>query len=233
MKVQKPNRSVFDLKTLRRVVLDALDSVDNARQKCMAAGQKLNEVRADYEHGDWQKFISESIPEVSYDTVNIWMRAAANILKALPTQVVDVSSEVIPLSEILSTPDDELPETARAYKQQWLEFTADKTIKDCLNGVFVDGDEGHRVDRAVNGKTAAGAGGGGDRKAFPKFIALKLKHTTTFLSHKLTPTEQARIIASFDTSLEQWPRWLVEALADKCKSELKISDQDRAARRVQ
>lgn len=166
---------------LRTICLHALSTVDNARQACLAAGQMLNELKERCDKGDFMDSVAQAIPEISHDTVNIWMRAAANIARALPPvpDVIDV--ETLSISQILSTPDSELPAVALGWKQGWLDFTADKTIKECLNGVFVDGDDAHRTDRAINGKTKGGSGG--DRKDFPLFVAVKLKDMGVHFSH--------------------------------------------------
>ena len=154
---------------LRTVLLDALASVDNARQKCIAAGQLLNELKATHGHGDFMELVLQTVPEISHDTAGRWMRAAANVLKALPPMAaIDIEASVI-----LATPDAELTKDQLEWKQGWFTFTDGKTIKECLNSVFVDGDEPHRIDRAINGKTKGGAGG--DRKDFPLFVAVKLK----------------------------------------------------------
>ena len=99
------------------------------------------------------------------------------------------------ISSILTTSDDELSTEDRKYKQAWLDFTADKTIKQCLDGVCVEGDDAHRVDRAVNGKTKGGAGQT-DRKDFPLFIAVKLKDIAAHLNHfkSMTPGQQAEVM---------------------------------------
>ena len=230
--------------TLRTAIVAALSSVENAKQLCMMAGQMLLDEKATMEHGDFQAHIAKLVPEVSYETCRVWMRAAANIVKALPT--VDV--ETVSISQILSTPDADLPAEALRYKQAWLDFTADKSIRQCLDSVTVYGDAAHRVDRAVNGKTKGGKGSENapDRKAFEKFTATKLGHITTFLTvqkksaasgkkqiigwRQLSPVQQNAIGAAFTQSLEKWPTWLLEILADKIKTESRLDDAARLAR---
>jgi len=231
---------------LRTAVLAALSSVENAKQLCMMAGQMLLDEKANIEHGDFQQHIAKLIPEVSYETAKVWMRAAGNILKALPDQVIDV--EAISVSKILSLPDAELTPDQRKYKQAWFEFTADKSIRQCLDSVTVYGDPAHRVDRAVNGKTKGGKGSENapDRKAFEKFTAIKLGHITTFLTvqkkmagtgkkkivgpRQLSPVQQAQISAAFINFLETAPNWLLLTLHDKINTESKLSEVQRYSR---
>ena len=229
---------------LRTAILTALAAVEGAKQKCIYAGQMLLDEKARIDHGEFQDHIAKTIPEVSYETVNIWMRAAANISKALPPMVIDVES--VTISQVLASPDAELTPDQRNYKQAWLDFTADKTIKQCLDSVTVYGDPAHRIDRAVNGKLKGGVGMQKDRKAFEKFTATKLGHITTFLTvqkkstangrkqvigwRNLSPVQQTQICAAFCSFLQTAPDWLMETLADKIKTESKLSDAERLAR---
>lgn len=173
----------LNIPRIRAAVDAALVATENARQKCLVAGQMLNEVQSHLPHGEFQHWIEKHLHHVPYVTAARWARAAGNILKALPEVTIEVESEAISVSEILSTPDDELSAAARKYKQSWFDFTGKKTIKECLNGVFVDGDEAHRVDRAVNGMTKGGVGKQTDRKDWPLFVAVKLSDIGAHLRH--------------------------------------------------
>lgn len=230
---------------LRTAVLAALSSVENAKQLCMMAGQMLLDEKAKVEHGDFQAHIAKLIPEISYETAKVWMRAAGNIAKALPPITVDVEVSV---SHILQAPDEELTPDQRQFKQAWFDFTADKTIKECLNSVTVYGDAAHRVDRAVNGKTKGGKGSekAADRKAFEKFTATKLGHITTFLTiqrkalgagkkkvvgwRELSPVQKTQIGAAFSHFLMTAPDWLLDIMADQIKTESKMSAAERLSR---
>ena len=232
---------------LRSAVLDALQSVEFAKQKCILAGQMLLDEKLKIDHGDFQAYIAKTIPEISYDTAKVWMRAAGNVAKALPPMTIDVESEVS-VSSILSTPDKDLTTDQLKYKQAWFDFTADKTIKECLNSVMVYGDDSHRVDRAINGKTKGGKGGTkvADRKEFERFTATKLGHITTFLTVRkkmagtgkskivgprpLSPVQQAQISAAFINFLETAPNWLLLTLHDKITTESKLSEPQRYSR---
>lgn len=192
---QNGNGFRFDLKTIRSAVHDALTAVENARQKCLLAGAMLNDVQASLPHGKFECWVKNNLPEITDRTARFWARAAANVVKVLPPIPHDDSIEVeATVSAILSTPEAELSDPAREWRQQWLDFTADKTIKECLDGVFVDGDPAHRVDRAVNGRVKGGSGNAMAplRKEFPMFVATKLKETGGHLSHWETMSELQR-----------------------------------------
>lgn len=174
------------------VVREALVAVEGAKQKCLAAGQLLNDFKATLAHGEFLIWREKNLPEISADCCERWMRAAANIVRALPEGCIDV--ETISLSEVLSTPDHCLSAAHQKYKQAWLDFTNDKTIKECLNGVFVEGDEAHRVDRAINGKTMGGKGSG-DRKDWSLFIGVKQNDMGAHLAHwkKMSAIQRSEI----------------------------------------
>lgn len=210
----------------RKTILAALQKTDEARQKCLLAGQILCELKAICEHGEFMGMVEQIIPEVSHATVNMWMRAAANVVKALPA--IDIEIEKLSLGEILSRPDEDLPESAKNHRQLWLNFISDKTIRECMDGVFVGGDDSHRIDRAINGKTKGGAGG--DRKDFPLFVAVKLKDMGTHLSHwkKMNEVQKSEVITTAKAAIlgdthrlrnrnfnfQMWPDELCEAVAE-------------------
>ena len=215
-------------KELKAVVLEAVDAVDNARQKCMAAGHALNEARAKlaYPHGHrgnftganddgFMEWLSKAVPEISERTARYWMEAASNILKALPASV-------------------------RAWRQTWLDFTADKTIKQCVAGVFLDDDAqaSRRLLNAINGKTSHRAGGGGDRKDYPTFITRKLRQITGHVVtrknrhspaswREIDADQRSKICLSFDLAISTWPKWLLEIVEASAKRELRLSDVHR------
>ena len=248
------------IKSLRGVVLEAVSATCDAVRKCLSAGQALNEARctfnqrrglggafAAWDDGDgWGEFVAKNLPEISDRTAERWMRAAANVFRAVGNgqeQMADgktIDVEAIPVSELLATPDDELPVASREWKQAWLDFTANKTIKDCLAGVFVDGDEAVRADRAINGATARQTSGA-DRKNYPAFIGKKLKQMTEHLvvkgtrntpphAREIDADQRAKIASAFDGAMIVWPRWLLELLKSAAARELKLSEVERAMR---
>ena len=164
------------------------------------------------------------------------MRAAAQVAMSLPqSSAIDI--EATPISEILSRPVEELTEAAREWRQAWFDFTADKTIKQCLEGVIVEGDEGHRVDRAINGKLHGGAGG--DRKDFPLFVARKFRDVGTHLSHweAMDVNQRNEVLTALSGAIlgefvnlhgraqkfqfKPWPEEVCEAIAAVIKKRLK------------
>jgi hypothetical protein len=216
---------------IRTVVLDALASVDTARQKCLIAGHLLNEEKARLPHGDFSDYVAKHIPEISHVTAWTWMRAAANVARALKFEdSIEIEATTIPLSRLLSAPVDELSEAALEYRQQWLDFTADKTIKDCINSVMVDGDPGHRIDRAINGKTKGGTRGE-DRKDWPTYIARHISDVTGLLGCNeknrekrwtdMTPGQREKIQDALSTALVKWPTPLLEHVAKQAREQLK------------
>jgi hypothetical protein len=174
---------------IREACLSALKARDDAVQKAISAGQLLNDFKDTIPHGTFMEWRQKYLPEISNDTAERWMRAASNVIKALPP-VPDAIDVEVSISQILTLPEAELSETQREWKQQWFDFTENKTIKECLAGVFVDGDAASRVDRAINGKTKGGAGG--DRKDFPLFVAVKLKDMGAHFAHWRGMTETQR-----------------------------------------
>jgi hypothetical protein len=244
---------------VRAAVVSALAAVDNARQQCIIAGYLLNEAKSHLfgrvassllpsangrnQHSDspgWHEWLEVNVPEVSRQTAETWMRAAANVAKALASDTTyDIEAEAIPMSRLLTAPVEELSDAAREYRQAWFDFTADKTIKDCLNAVTVDGDPAHRTDRAINGKTKGGKGG--DRKAFERFAVIKLRELNEHLSHwkTMSALQRAEITAAFVAALgggevkpawssvpvkfDLWPADLCEAMAEALRLRLKAT----------
>jgi hypothetical protein len=224
--VQITNDSLF----VRRVVLAALESVDQARQKCLVAGYYLAEMKAHLPHGQFLAWVTKEIPEISHDTANLWMRAAANVAKALHMDgAIEIEATVIPMSRLLSAPEAELPAAARELRQTWFDFTADKTIRDCISGVVVDGDPESRMKRAINGKLTGGTRGE-DRKDWPTYIGRHLGDITGLLGAKeanrerrwqgMTPLQRQTIQDAVATALSKWPTPLVEHIAKVARHEV-------------
>lgn len=166
-----------------------------------------------------------------------WMEAAERVghcqlnvplAMELPS-TIDVEGVAVPLSQALTAPEDELTAAALKFRQGVFEFMADKTLSDALNASLDGESPAHRITRAHAGKTKGGKGQQ-DRKEFEKFTATKLGHLSTFFRQKLSQTQRALIIAAFHAALQAWPRWLLEAVADKCRTELKLDEIQRAAR---
>ena len=229
------------LECLRIAINDALDSIETSRQKCLIAGQMLNEVQSSLPHGQFQQWLQKHFPQIPDRTARRWALASANIIKVLPSAPVDIE-----VSLLLSSPDQELTQPQKEYKQAWFDLTNGKTIKECITGSFVEGEDPAHLGRVLNGKVKGGVGKQKDRKAFEKFAATKLQHLTTFLTsqkksrltgkkhvvgwRKLSPVQQSNIGTAFSLFLESAPPWLLELLADKIKTEAKLNDAQRLSR---
>ncbi len=228
---------------IRAAIREAMESVATATEKAFIAGLLLLEEhdervgsRANQHSADDDKFglwIESTFPEVSRRTAYNWMKAAANLTRCSGVgPILEVEGKTVALSNLLTMPEAELSDDARTYRQQWFDFTKDVTIKDAMDGVFAGGDKEHRITRAFNGKNAKGSGGSGNRKNFPGFTAVKLRHITTFVTKKLTANEQSRISSAFSASLQKWPAWLLKEMAETIKAELKLSEEERAGRKL-
>jgi len=214
-------------------VNDAYHAVDSATQKCLIAGQLLNEMKEHLGHEKFMPWVEKTFPEVTHNCCNRWMRGMSNVLKALPAPPIDIE-----VSVVLTTPKEQLAPAQQKYKQAFLNLTDGRTLKECTSGVFVEGDEPHRIDRAINGKTKGGAGG--DRKDFPRFVARHLGAITSMLvvkkkgaapkARQLAADQRANIGGSFAAALKQWPRPILEVIKEAAAQELKLSDEQRAAR---
>lgn len=227
---------------------DAQRAGETAVQKALICGQLLIEQREamsfchDGKNLPWQGrkkpeadqfvvWLADNCPAIPERTAYRWMKAAERSFAVLKLpHHFDIEAEVIALSSILTMPRAELSASAAKAQQLWLDFTADKSLADCLRDVIDGESPDHRIARAYNGKYANHSGGGGDRKEFEKFAALKLRHLTTFLRAKLHTNQKGLIVSAFNAALEAWPRWALEALSDKCRAELKLSDEERGAR---
>ena len=144
--------------------------------------------------------------------------------------VIDIAGhDSVPMSLALTAEAKDLPKAARDFRQSIFDFMADHTLSEALLAVADGESDGKRITLAKGGK-AKGGKGSGDRKAFDQFAKTKLQHLTTFFRHKLNVNQKALIVAAFAAALELWPRWLLEALAEKCRTELKLTEQQRADR---
>lgn len=253
---------------LREVVLDAIHAIHRSARKAITAGQALNEARSKVtqprgrdgqfhptDSDGFMEWLEKVVPEIPGRTARRWMEAARNILKALPASPDDaqkpnrpdyIDIEGIPISEVISRDANDLSDAARAWRQTWLDFTQSRTIKQCVEGLFLDDDDiaSRRLRNAVNGLTARGAGGSGDRKDYPTFVARKLKEMTGHLvaraNRRAAPhyrnidgDQKTRIAMSLDNAICAWPKWLLESVRSAAARELKLSDVDRAAHLIE
>jgi hypothetical protein len=133
---------------------------------------------------DW---LADHCPEIGERTAYRWMELAERCAGAVELgQALSIGNSVdgiehLPLSHILTAPLEELPEAAREARQLLFDFTSGKTMKECLAGVVVEGDDAHRITRAHNGANAKQTKGDA-RKDYPLFTAVKLKDISSHLS---------------------------------------------------
>ena len=206
------------IQTINRAIDDALASFEVSRQKCLLAGQMLIEIKPLIPHGQFQSYIERNFPRIAYPTANRWMAAAENIVKFLPppeSMVLDISVLLTSDAAKLSAPDAK-------YKQMLLDLNGNTTLKDAANGVFNEGDEAHRIKRAVNGKIKGGKGTI-DRKDFPTFIGRKLSDLSTHLRgyNAFTAPQLERTELLFKQNLAKFPSPVLELITKICREELK------------
>lgn len=190
------------------------------------------------EQDSWLKWLETN--GLKRQTVDRWMEAAERIGRAQlgiamsedyrPVIEVD-GAQSMSLSQALTLPEADLPAEALEFRQGLLDFMADKSLSEAVASVLDGESPAHRITRASGGK-AHGGTRGEDRKAFERFTQEKLKHLTTFFAAKLHVNQKGAILVEFNGALELWPRWLLEGIADKCRTELKMTDEARMQRRV-
>lgn len=226
--------------------------LNSASLSCLIAGQLLAEHRAAMArtshdgkssiHGRNQHSQDEGFLEwlddngLSKTTAYRWMDIAGRVAKlSLGLQTMDAVPDYIDiegtvtLSQALTAAEGDLTGKALKFRQAVFEFMADKTLSEALAACSDGESDPKRITLAAGGKRHGGTRGE-DRKAFDEFTRRKLKHLTTFFSQHLSSGQKGEIVAAFNRAVESWPRWLLEALADKCRAELKLSDNDRATR---
>lgn len=200
-KLQKSTTAAID--TIRAAIDDAMSAAEVAVNKAIHVGQLLIETKPTVGHGNFQEFIREHFPRISYDTAHRWMQAAERTVAAIG---LDASTIDVPISALLITSGEELSLESRKAQQTLFEFMADKTIKDCTAGVVRDGDEPHRITRAANGKKLGGSKGE-DRKDFPKFIRVHLRDVNAHLKtwKNFTPAQRDATRLHFTEFFEAMP----------------------------
>lgn len=251
----KTNTQLEVIAPKESAVIEACRQAVNAQQnyalKALIAGQMLAEHRAammtSHDGKSWNDRTKEEADQfgkwlkknnLASTTAYRWMEVAERVAKLqlglsvheLLPPAIEVEGVVVTYSDALTLPEKQLSAAALKFRQGIFDFMADKTLTEALTA-SVDGEsEPKRITLAAGGKSKGGTRGE-DRKAFDKFTANKLKHLTTFFGHKLNSNQKGLIIAAFNCALELWPRWLIEAIAEKCRTELKMSEHDRTHRK--
>ena len=206
------------IQMINRAIDDALASFETSRQKCLIAGQMLIEVKPSIPHNQFQNYIERNFPKIVYRTAARWMAAAENITKFLPPP----TGLAVDISVLLTTDAAKLSPANAKYKQMLLDLNGNTTLKDAANGVFNEGDEAHRITRAVNGKTKGGKGTV-DRKDFPTFIGRKLSDLSTHLRgyQQFSVPQLERTELLFKQNVTKWPSPVLELVAKLVREELK------------
>jgi hypothetical protein len=211
---------------IQAAVADALAMADQAVKKAVIAGRMLAEQKAAVGHGQWLTWLTNYCPSITERRAQRWIEASERALGSFGLSNYPIEATA---TQLLTMPADALSPADAAVQLEFFRWLDGKTIKDCMSGVVVEGDEPHRITRANNGLKHGGSKGE-DRKDFPTFIAASLRTIGTHLGHKHTPAQRTAIGASFDAAARSWPRWLVELMAEVAKREAKLSDAQRAAR---
>jgi len=219
------------VKDVRAAIADAHAQRDLAVRKALRVGAMLIALKPMVGHGSFQEFLSTTFTEVKYDTLNDWMNTARNVIAANHEQLsqlgfgnsIDVETSVVSLAGALNGSDDgALSAKEREAKQLLFDFTSGKTIRECLAGVIVDGDETSRITRAHNGRSKGGHNGK-DRKDYPTFVGRKLSDIVSHLAHwpTMTGAQQAAIESIYKAHLSKLPLEAVTFLKKLAAEELK------------
>ena len=209
---------------------DAQAAAESAVTKALYCGQLLLEQKHALEHGLFLDWLKQHCPEIPKRTAQYWMDLASRCshhaldhqsatVRLLEDHSLQSGSHHVPLSVALADPAAQ-PEAIRAAVQLLLDFTHGKTIRECLEGIVVGGDEPHRLTRAHNGRALGGAADRSDRATYIdlnlKKISTHLGHWSTFTHHQMAATERA-----FAQTFAKLPTPLLAALANQLKTELK------------
>lgn len=189
----------------------------NAVNTALYLGALLNELKDAVGHGAFIEQRRELVPGLSDDRAERYMKAAANVIAQ-----VTLPTTSVPVSRLLGAAAADLPQGDREAQQLLFDFTKDKTIKECLGGVIVDGDEPHRITRAANGKKLGGTRGE-DRKDWPKFIGEKLSDISSHLKFwpSFTPAQTEDALTKFKSFVGKCPTPLLSHLKAQIDKELK------------
>lgn len=189
-----------------------------AVNRALYLGALLNEAKEIVGHGPFMAWRKKEVAALSDDNCERYMKMSANVVRLSGVAPLELS-----ISSIVGAAAEDLPNDAAREAQQLLfAFTADKTIKDCLAAVVVDGDEPHRITRAANGKTKGGTRGE-DRKDFPKFIGVHLSDISAHLKSwsKFTPQQAEEVLLKYGSHFGKCPTTLLGQLKTLITDELK------------
>jgi hypothetical protein len=172
-----------DLDLGRDIGRTALAKLDEAARYALVAGQWLNEFQEAVPYGEFEYAVRKYCPwfkNRSSRTLQDWARAAAKVASFVTPPGVDIGLK--PSAILWAKDESALPPAARDYRRAWFDLIRDRTIKDCIAGLFGGNNEAHNTDRALNGKMAGGTRGE-DRKDYPLYIGVKFKDLSNHFSH--------------------------------------------------
>jgi hypothetical protein len=202
-----------------------------ASQKCLSHGEtgKTNEVIRNNQYSETTLTAWFEANKISRASAYRWMDLAERVARgrvglsaAAPfSPVIDVEGVVVPMSQVLTAPEGDLPDKALEFRQGVFTFMQDKTLREAAMSALAGESPGHRYTRALAGKTKGGTRGE-DRKAWPTFIAEKLSDVSGHLSHwkQFSTGQKEQTEEAFKRAIEKWPTPLLEALAKGLKTEL-------------
>lgn len=203
---------------IKRTYSELLTQEATAVNTALYLGAMLNEAKEIVGHGEFLNFRTKTLPSLSDARAQRYMLAAANVVKQINFGACD-----IPVSRLLSCAAEDLPDdAAREARQLLFDFTDGRTIKECLAGVFIDGDAPVLITRAANGQKHGGYKGE-DRKDYPKFIGVHLSdisaHLKPWKSYTGAQVESTETV--FKSALAKWPTPVLTFLKKLITEELK------------
>lgn len=231
MKLQKRYGIDHGSAQIRRAYADATAAAKTAVDRALVCGQMLAEQRDFLGAGPGRRIGDDSesfdawmereCPEIPRRTAFRWMQAAESVVRHLPSPLPEID---IPISDVLTRPEADLTEEQAIARQMLMEFVEDKTINECIKGIVHEGDgDNGRLNRAAAGKFSAKAGGSGDRKDWPKFVATHLRQTATHLGSwaSYSPLQRQQAADHIESFLDGLGREMAETFLTAAKNRLK------------
>jgi hypothetical protein len=136
---------------------------------------------------------------------------------------LNVDNLVVPLSQALTAPENDLPQRALEFRSFVLRFLKDKSLAEAARAA-IDGDSpANRVTRAGGGKLRGGKDSEGrNRRDFPRLVSERMHELSAHLRHwnRMTPSHREAILDKIVVGCEKWPTPVIEHLAKAIKLEL-------------
>ncbi len=146
-----------------------------------------------------------------------WMEAAQRVAGAVwphrppalqDNGLVQIGGSLVRISALIDPASDSASEAEADERDRYFALIADKTLKDCLRGIIIDGNDAHAFTRAHNGQRANGAGfNGKSRKDFATFMAGHAKLLFGHASHweNMPQPDRTRALAGMMAHAEKAP----------------------------